>query len=319
VSNDSEVDRYRCPYCSAEPYTSTKEREVRLHIEESSDGDHSGREGFSPMTSVDAIDADGNRVDNVTGEGLKREPDEFDDTCKPDEDWSSVQRRIIATKMMHPDYSAKQVAEFLEDRDDSPSEEYTRQTIRQYFGTTQTARGARPFEDFSERQQKAIDAAARYELGEFDSYREAAESIDDKRDYVTTCQYEYEKAVQRRMKFLKEETEEEDRESEDTVRRENGTGTYAGPEKGIDATMQHISERSTTTKSDGEADNDTTAQNEQSEPTAQRVEAVQEKIDLLRKLVINDELDAGVAFDEVERMVAEVLPSDGDSADGVAS
>jgi len=92
------------------------------------------------------------------------------------------------------------------------------------------------------------------------------------------------------------------------VRRENGTGTYAGPEKGIDATMQHISERSTTTKSGEKADNDTTSENEQSERAAQRVEAVQEKIDLLRKLVINDELDASVAFDEVERMVTEVSP-----------
>lgn len=315
MSNDSEVDGYRCPYCSAEPYTSTKEREVRLHIEESSDGNHSGREGFSPMTSVDAIDADGNRLDNVTGEELKREPDEFEDIDSPDEDLSHVQRRIVATKMMHPDYSPKQVAEFLDDRDDSPSMEYTQQTIRQYFGTTQTARGARPFEDFSERQQKAIDAAARYELGEFDSYREAAESIDDNKDYVNTCRYQYEKAVNRRMNVLKEGAEEEDNESEDTVRRENGTGTYAGPEKGIDATVQHISERSTTTKSGEEADNDTTTENEQSEPAGQRVEAVQEKIDLLRKLVIDDELDADVAFDEVERMVAEVSPRNS-GADG---
>jgi len=142
MSSDTEVDRYRCPYCSAKPYTSTKEREVRLHIEECSDGDHSGQEGFSPMTSVDAIDADGNRVENVSGEDLKREPDEFDGVCKPDEDWSAVQRRIIATKMMHPDYSARQVADFLDDRDDSPSEEYAQRTIRKYFGTTKTARGA---------------------------------------------------------------------------------------------------------------------------------------------------------------------------------
>jgi len=319
VSSDSEVDRYRCPYCSAEPYTSTKEREVRLHIEESSDGDHSGREGFSPMTSVDAIDSDGNRVDNVTGEELKREPDEFDETCKPDEDWSSIQRRIIATKMMHPDYSAKQVAEFLDDRDDSPTEEYIRQTIREYFGTTKTARGARPFEDFSERQQKAIDAAARYELGEFESYTEAGEAIDDKGGYVNTCRYQYEEAVNRRMEALEEEIEEEVSEGEDIVRRENGTGTYVGPEKGIDATVQHISERSPTTKSDEEADNDTTGENEQSESAVQRVEAVQEKIELLRKLVIKDELDAGVAFDEVERMVAEISPREDGADEGVAS
>jgi len=26
MSSDTEVDRYRCPYCSAKPYTSTKER-----------------------------------------------------------------------------------------------------------------------------------------------------------------------------------------------------------------------------------------------------------------------------------------------------
>ncbi|WP_435068550.1 hypothetical protein [Haloplanus sp. C73] len=319
MSSDSEVDRYRCPYCSAEPYTSTKEREVRLHIEESSDGDHSGREGFSPMTSVDAIDSDGDRLDNITGEELKREPDEFDDICNPDkEDLSQVQRRIVATKMMHPDYSAKQIVEFLDNRDDCPSEEHTRRTIREYFGTTQIARGARPFEEFKERQQKAIDAVARYELGEFDSYREAAESIDEKRDYVTTCQYEHEKAIQRRMTVLEEKMEPEDSESDDTVRRENGTGTYAGPEKGIDATMQHISERPTRMGT-GEESSSNNSEREQSEPTKQRVETLQEKIELLRKLVVEDALDADVAFNEVERMVAEVSPHNGGAGGQVNS
>ncbi|SER51719.1 hypothetical protein [Natrinema salaciae] len=270
------------------------------------------------MTSVDAVDADGNCIDDVTEEELRREPDKFDDICNPDEeDLSPVQRRIVAAKMMHPDFSAQEIADFLDDGDYSPSKGHTGQTIREYFGTTKAARGSRPFEDFNERQQKAIDAAARYELGEFGSYTEAGEAIDDKGGYVNTCRYQYEEAVERRMEALKDEIEEEDGESNDTVRRENSTGTYAGPEKGIDATMQHISERPTRVDT-GQKSSGDNSEIEQSEPTKERVETIQEKIDLLRRLVVEGALDAEVAFDEVERMVAEVSPDDGDSGGKVS-
>lgn len=140
---DDEVDHYRCPYCPAEPYTSTKEREVRVHIELASDSEHKGREGFSPVTTVEAVDEEGSLIENTDGEEVKRNPDEFDETCEPDDDLSETERRIIATKMMNIDYTAQEVTEFLEKKRDAPHVEKVRATLRDYFGTTAIARGHR--------------------------------------------------------------------------------------------------------------------------------------------------------------------------------
>lgn len=82
--------------------------------------------------------------------------------------------------------------------------------------------------------------------------------------------------------------------------------------------MQHISERPTSLGT-GEESSSNNSESEQSEPTKQRVETLKEKIELLRKLVVEDALGADVAFDEVERMVAEVSPRDGGAGGQVNS
>lgn len=314
---DHGFNHYRCPYCSAEPYTSPKEREVRVHIEMAADGDHGGREGFSPYTSVEAVDACGATVADVDGTDLKRNPDEFAEICEPDDDLTATERRIVATKMMHLDYSAEEVVDFLDDRGDAPSKEYVHKTLRDYFGTTPTARGARSYEEFSDRQQAAIDAAARYKLGEFETQVEAADNIDERVDYVRQYTYDYEDMVERRAEVLDDAGENADDEGDDTdtVRRENRTGTYVGSEKGIDATMQHISERRVNKRpanDDAEDDNDGLRMGDPSKQDAERdanpeLADVRGRIDILRRLVVNDKLEAEVAFDEVEQILANTV------------
>lgn len=311
MTDDVSIDNYRCPYCSAEPYTSAKEREVRIHIEETADAAHKTREGFSPMTRVEAVDADGTVIEETDGQTVRRDPDEFENICDPDPDLSTTQQRIVATRMMHPDFSAEQIADFLDENGDGPHPGYVEQTLRDYFGTTETARGGRSYDEFTARQQAAIDAAARYKLDEFETWAEAAEAVDETTNYVNGVYHRNEEVVERRMEAIEEDEEAEEQDEPDgaeTVRRENGTGTYTGPEEGIDATMQHISERSVT---DEEQDKSTSADETDTGPTPEHttdadIAAAREQVDLLRRLVENDELEAGVAFDEVERILAGV-------------
>lgn len=309
IDSDHRVDHYRCPYCSVEPYTSANEREVRVHIELASDGDHGGREGFYSLTRVEAVNERGEVVANIDGEDVKRNPDAFAEICEPADDLTATERRIVATKMMHLDYSAEEVVDFLDERCDAPSEGYVRNTLRDYFETTDTVRRTRSYEEFTKRQQAAIDAAARYELSEFETQAEAADSIDEQVGYVRQTSYRHEGVVERRADALDGDAGEDvggKEDDTDTVRRENGTGTYVGSKEGIDATMQHISERPAS--DDSQEDNDGFRTRNTSEPDAERnadpeLAVVRGRIDILRRLVAKDKLDAEVAFDEVEQIL----------------
>ncbi|WP_435180450.1 hypothetical protein [Halorussus sp. AFM4] len=302
---DDEIDHYRCPYCPAEPYTSAKEREVRVHIELASDSGHKGREGFSPVTTVEAVDDEGNLVENTDSEAVKRNPDEFDETCDPDDDLSDTERRIIATKMMNLDYTAQEITEFLDEKGDAPHVEKVRTTLRDYFGTTAIARGHRSYDEFDDRQQAAIDAAARYELGEYDTQAEAAEAIGERAAYVSRYYNNHEEIVQQRAREIENEQTSAGGEST-TIRRENGTGTYIGSEEGIDATMQHISERPTTgnSRDDLEMGEDTPSEESVAPDGGLEMDSIRAQVKLLRRLVSSGELDATTALDEVERILS---------------
>ncbi len=302
-------DRYRCPYCSVEPYTSPKEREVRLHIELASDDDHLGRSGFKLLTCVEAVDADGSVVEEMDGTGLKREPDEFEEICSPDPDLPDAKRRIIATKMMYPDHSSREIVDFLDEKGESVSRGYVRNTIRNHFATTELARCTRSYEEFNDRQQAAIDAVARCELGEFETQAEAAEAIDEGLGYLRRYSCEYEDVVDRRMKVLDGDddvTDGEERE-DDIVRREKGTATYVGSEKGIDATMQHFSERpAADAESNDEPRGEPTSGPDPTTDGDHGIAAVRGQIKTLQRLVVDEELDVEAAFDEVEQILADV-------------
>lgn len=302
---DDGVDHYKCPYCPTEAYTSANEREVRVHIELASDSEHNGREGFSPVTTVEAVDAEGNLIENTDGESVKRKPDKFDETCEPDDHLSETDRRIIAAKMMNLDYTAQEVAEFLEEKGDAPSVEKVRVTLRNYFATTATARGHRSYDDFNERQQAAIDAAARYEQGEYDTQAEAAEAIGEYPAYVSRHYNDYEEVVQQRTREI-ENGQASDASENNTVRRENGRGTYIGSEEGIDATIQHISERPATDSSrdDLETGEDTPPEESVAPDGGLEMHNIRAQVKLLRRLVSSDELDAATALDEVERILS---------------
>lgn len=170
-------------------------------------------------------------------------------------------------------------------------------------------RRTRSYEEFSNRQQAAIDAAARYELGEFETQAEAADSIDEQVGYVRQTSYRHEGVVERRADALDGDAGEDvggKEDDTDTVRRENGTGTYVGSKEGIDATMQHISERPAS--DDSQEDNDGFRTRNTSEPDAEcnadpALAVVRGRIDILRRLVAKDKLDAEVAFNEVEQIL----------------
>lgn len=309
---DSSVDHYRCPYCLAEPYTSPKEREVRTHIELASDGEHGGRKGFSPVTYVEAVDDCGEVVKETDGKGVKRDPDEFAEICDPDDDLTTTERRIVATKMMHLDASAGDIVEFLDERCEAPSKGYVQQTLWDYFGTTDTARRTRSYEELNERQQAAIDAFARYELGEFETQVEAAQNIDERVDYVRRCSYDFEGVVEHRVNALDGDDsggKGNSASDTDSVRRENGTGTYVGPEGGIDATMQHFSERPVNGEVEDDCDSPAEVENgsEDDRETDPELAEVRGRVDTLRRLVADDKLDAEVAFDEVEQILANAV------------
>lgn len=304
---EDKVDHYRCPYCRTEAYTSAKEREVRVHIELASDSKHKGREGFSPVTTVEAVDDEGNFIENTDGEAVERNPDEFDETCEPDDDLSETERRIIATKMMNLDYTAQEVAEFLDKKGDAPHVQRVRATLRDYFGTTAIARGHRSYDEFDDRQQAAIDAAARYELGEYDTQAEAAEAIGERTSYVSRYYNNHEEIVQQRAREMENGQASDGGESA-TIRRENGTGTYIGSEEGIDATMQHISERPSAgdLRDDPEMSEVSSSEDSVAPDGGLEMASIRAQVKLLRRLVSSGELDATTALDEVERILSAV-------------
>lgn len=301
---DTEVDHYRCPYCPSDEYTSEEEREVRVHIELASDSEHKGREGFSPVTTVEAVDEAGNLVENTDGETVKRNPDGFDEICEPDDELTDTDRRIIATKMMHLDYSSREIRDFLAERGDAPHEVKVRNTLRDYFGTTDTVRGGRSYDEFNDRQQAAIDAAARYELGEYETQAEAAAAIDEQTSYICRYYNDHEAVVEERAREIENE-QNSDAEESTSVRRENGTGTYVGSSEGIDATMQHISERPVAgdTRDDVGSRGESSSEALDASETDPRLAPVRGQVNLLRRLVTRGELDATTAFDEVERIL----------------
>lgn len=296
------IDHFECPYCASEVYQSSKEREVRLHIEQSSDGKHTGREGFAPMTRVRAVDEDGEEIDSRDGAGMKRDPDKYDEICDPDDDLTPDEQRIVAAKMMHLDYSAAEIVAFLEEHGHGVQQQTVSETLRDYFGTTAIARGAPKYEDRNPRQQRAIDAAARWRLSEFETQREAAAHIDEKELYVGHCNNRFDSIVAERMEVL--EAESDDESTPETVRRESATGTYHGPSEGIDATMRHISERPTTDASEHSADPDERPVPESTPDDAEsNLETAYRELDLLRRLVNEEQLNANAAFDEVKQIL----------------
>lgn len=62
--DETEIAEYRCPFCD---YTRPDEADVRGHITRSSDLHHDERNGFSILTNVIALDADGNELDALEG------------------------------------------------------------------------------------------------------------------------------------------------------------------------------------------------------------------------------------------------------------
>lgn len=91
-----------------------------------------------------------------------------------------------------------------------------------------------------------------------------------------------------------------------TIRQENGTGTYIGSEEGINATMQHISERPATGNSrhDLEMDEDPSPDESVAADGGLEMDRARAQIKLLRRLVSSGELDATTALAEVERILS---------------
>lgn len=203
-TNDNDqpsISEYSCPYCS---YTDNEERWVRVHITSSSDTRHDGRHGFSPNVTVDALDSDGNVVDQPRGIPAQADdPGSVTTELLPD-DLEEEKEEIILTAVRNPSIdSYSELQDLVNEKSDSEvSYNKVYYTVNTYMSkpdsqqttgqTTQDKSTSKQFEDLTDKQKSTLIELARDERENLNRTRgDLSDDAGVDATYVSTVESKY--------------------------------------------------------------------------------------------------------------------------------
>lgn len=300
MTTSNQVAEYGCPYCDR---TDENKHTIRTHITKTTDAKHRGRNGFSKLTAIPALDEDGNEIDVIQNGGTDTTTDPSTLECDT-ESLTDTQQAILELKQTYPQAAKTELHEELQEEGIEVSYSYVCDVLKSHLDDDTE------YEDLNDRQQTAIDALVDYKNGRFETLTAAAESIDENVSYLSAMK-------QRHTQII--ETQQEQAEEEDRIRTESGTGTYVGPEKGIDLTHTHLSEKEPPTReSEGEATSkqaDEPSWNQSATGTIYEelqpveVKAIQTTVHELHRLYQQDSMTAERAFMIIDQLLSEVTPN----------
>lgn len=272
--NTTEIASYSCPYCE---YVKKSERVVRTHISRAEDAQHGNRNGFMPEVSIEALDKDGNVIEEVERDSAELATDSHDSgeisTSLFPDGLSDMQNQILQKAITNPSAGYQEITD-----DIGCSYQWTRRTIQNYLSGHDQRKmqkekedGPKSYEDLGNVAKRVVDELAKEDDpldpdGRSRSLSQIEEDADCGASYAYKVIDKFPEAIKKRKQQVDEE--ETDDSGEETITNEAGLRRYKGPERGIDITMQSFAERpvkeTSETSADGEqSDEEPSAEKEQ--------------------------------------------------------